>query len=172
MAQSQATQLRDIIKKEYKRCALDSVHFLKRYCIIQHPIRGKIPFNLYDFQEETLDKFLDNRFNIVLKARQIGLSTLVAGYSLWLMLFHNDQNILVIATKQDTAKNLVTKVRVMHQNLPVWLRGDCTEDNKLSLSFSNGPPMDIPKSICSYQSLAFQLAFFQKSVCKAESSHH
>jgi len=138
MAQSQATQLRDIIKKEYKRCALDSAHFLKKYCIIQHPIRGKIPFNLYDFQEETLGKFLDNRFNIVLKARQIGLSTLVAGYSLWLMLFHNDQNILVIATKQDTAKNLVTKVRVMHQNLPVWLRGNCTEDNKLSLSFFNG----------------------------------
>jgi len=138
MAQSQAMQLRDIIKSEYKKCAMDPTHFLKKYCIIQHPIRGKIPFNLYDFQEETLDRFLSNRFNIVLKARQIGLSTLVAGYGLWLMLFKNDQNILVIAIKQETAKNLVTKVRVMHQNLPVWLRGNCTEDNKLSLSFSNG----------------------------------
>ena len=41
-----------------------------------------------------------------------------AAYSLWMMLFHQDKNILVIATKQDTAKNLVTKVRVMHANLP------------------------------------------------------
>lgn len=138
MATQVSDQLRDIIKREYKACAVSPTHFLKKYCIIQHPLRGKIPFNLYDFQEDTLNDFLKHRFNIVLKARQIGLSTLVAGYSLWLMLFNTDQNILVIATKQDTAKNLVTKVRVMHQNLPVWLRGDCTEDNKLSLAFANG----------------------------------
>jgi hypothetical protein len=135
---SQTTQLRDIIKKEYKKCIVDPIYFMRKYCVIQHPLRGKIPFNLYKFQEETLNGFLDHRFSIVLKARQIGLSTLVAGYALWLMLFTNDQNVLVIATKQDTAKNLVTKVRVMHQNLPVWLRGDCIEDNKLSLAFSNG----------------------------------
>ena len=49
----------------------------------------------------------DNRYNIILKARQLGISTLSAGYSLWLMLFHNDQNVLVIATGKDTAKNLM-----------------------------------------------------------------
>lgn len=138
MTDTKHLQLREIIKKEYKECVLDPKHFLRKYCIIQHPLKGKIAFNLYDFQEDTLDSFMTNRFTVVLKARQIGLSTLVAGYSLWMMLFHNDQNILVIATKQDTAKNLVTKVRIMHQNLPVWLRGDCTEDNKLSLAFGNG----------------------------------
>jgi hypothetical protein len=62
----------------------------------------------------------------------------VAGYALWLLLFHRDKNILVIATKQETAKNLVTKVRFMHQNLPVWLRGSVVTDNKLSLQFANG----------------------------------
>ena len=51
---------------------------------------------------------------------------------------YQDKNILVIATKQDTAKNLVTKVRVMHANLPSWLKQKCTEDNKLSLRYSNG----------------------------------
>lgn len=129
---------RKIIKEQYKECALSPVHFLRKYCVIQHPVRGKINFNLYDFQEDTMNKFVSNRYSIVLKARQIGLSTLVAGYALWLMLFNTDQNILVIATKQDTAKNLVTKVRVMYQNLPVWLRTDCLEDNKLSLAFDNG----------------------------------
>lgn len=130
--------IKEIIKSEYKKCALDPAYFMRKFCVIQHPIRGKVAFNLYDFQQDTLEAFVDNRFNIVLKARQIGLSTLVGGYALWLMLFNNDQNVLVIATKQSTAKNLVTKVRVMHQNLPVWLRGDCTEDNKLNLSFANG----------------------------------
>ena len=130
--------LKEIIKQEYKKCALDPKYFLSKYSYIQHPIRGKVLFELYDYQSNVINEFEDNDYNIILKGRQIGISTLVAGYSLWMMLFHSDKNILVIATKQETAKNLVTKVRYMHANLPVWLRGNCVEDNKLSMRFANG----------------------------------
>jgi hypothetical protein len=106
--------------------------------MIQHPVRGKIPFHLYPFQEKTLTEFKDHRYNIVLKSRQTGISTLVAGFSLWKMLFNQDFNVLVIATKQEVAKNLVTKVRVMNQYLPSWLKQTTVEDNKLSLRYSNG----------------------------------
>ena len=54
------------------------------------------------------------------------------------MIFNSDYNVLVIATKQDVAKNLVTKVRVMHELLPGWLKGGSLEDNKLSLRLHNG----------------------------------
>ena len=131
-------QLKDVIKSEYIKCASDPIYFLKKYCVIQHPMKGKIPFHLYDFQEKTVSDFVQHRFNIILKARQLGISTITAGYSLWMMTFHQDKNILVIATKQDTAKNLVTKVRVMHANLPSWLKQKCVEDNKLSLRYKNG----------------------------------
>lgn len=137
MNQSQAN-LKDIIKEQFKKCAKDEQYFLSKYSYIQHPIRGRVLFDLYGYQTNTLADFENHDYNIVLKARQIGISTLVAGHALWLMLFHNDKNILVIATKQETAKNLVTKVRYMHANLPVWLRGNCVEDNKLSMRFSNG----------------------------------
>jgi hypothetical protein len=130
--------LKEIIKIEYKKCALDPVYFLTKYSYIQHPIRGRVLFDLYNYQKNTLEQFEDIDYNIVLKGRQIGISTLVAGYSLWMLLFHSDKNILVIATKQETAKNLVTKVRYMHANLPVWLRGTAIEDNKLSMRFANG----------------------------------
>ena len=60
---------------------------------------GFFSFLLWDFQRKTLQTFGDHRFNIVLKARQLGLSTLTAGYSLWMMTFQGDKNILVIATK-------------------------------------------------------------------------
>ena len=129
---------KEIIKKEYVRCANDPVYFLKKYSFIQHPIKGKIPFALYDFQEKTVEEFMQHRLSIILKARQLGISTLTAGYSLWMMTFHQDKNILVIATKQEVAKNLVTKVRVMHANLPSWLKQPCVEDNKLSLRYKNG----------------------------------
>jgi hypothetical protein len=130
--------LKDIIKHEFKKCAVDPAYFLSKYCYIQHPVRGKTLFDLYHYQKDTLGEFRDFDYNIVLKGRQIGISTLVAGYALHMMIFQNDRNILVIATKQETAKNLVTKVRYMHQNLPVWLRENETENNKLSMRFSNG----------------------------------
>ena len=130
--------LKEIVKEEYKRCAVDPVHFMRKYCIIQHPTKGKMFFNLYPFQEEALTDLKDHRYNIILKSRQLGISTLSAGYALWCMLFKSDYNVLVIATKQDVAKNLVTKVRVMHDNLPSWLKGKSVEDNKLSLRFKNG----------------------------------
>lgn len=130
--------LKEVIKAEYQKCATDPIHFMKKYCMIQHPKRGKIPFHLYPFQEKTLTEFKNHRFNIVLKSRQTGISTLVAGFSLWNMLFKEDFNVLVIATKQDVAKNLVTKVRVMNQLLPSWLKQTTLEDNKLSLKYANG----------------------------------
>lgn len=130
--------LKEIIKIEYTKCAKDPIYFMKKYCMIQHPTRGKIQFNLYPFQEDTLTHFNSNRYNIVLKSRQTGISTLVAGYSLWKMTFNEDFDVLVIATKQDVAKNLVTKVRVMNQHLPSWLRQASEEDNKLSLRYRNG----------------------------------
>ena len=131
-------RLKKVIREEYLKSAQNPVYFLKKYCVIQHPLRGKIPFHLYPFQEKSIQEFEQNDYNVVLKARQLGISTLVAGYSLWMMTFHQDKNILVIATKQDTAKNLVTKVRVMHANLPSWLKNMCVEDNKLSLRYKNG----------------------------------
>jgi len=141
--------LKQAIQREYLKCASDPVHFMRKYCTIQHPTKGKVKFDLYPFQEKCLTEFKDNRYNIILKARQLGISTLSAGYSLWLMLFHNDKNILVIATGKETAKNLVTKVRVMYEGLPQWLKTGTEEINKLSLRFKNGSQI---KAIASNES--------------------
>ena len=130
--------LKQVIQQQYLKCAADPVFFMRQYCYIQHPKRGKIKFNLYDFQDDVLTELRDNRYNVILKSRQLGISTLSAGFALWSMLFKEDFNVLVIATTQEVAKNLVTKVRVMHDNLPTWLKGTIEADNKLSLKFKNG----------------------------------
>ncbi len=130
--------IKDIIREEYKKCATNPAYFMKKYCYIQHPTKGKIPFHLYPYQEDAIEKFVSHDRNIILKSRQLGISTLIAGYSLWMILFHNDKNILVVAIDQTTSKNLVTKVRVMFENLPSWLKLRSAEDNKLSLRLVNG----------------------------------
>ncbi len=86
--------LREIIKQEYKKCIEDPIYFMKKYVKIQHPIRGTVGFELYPFQEEALQNFVDNQLNIVLKSRQMGISTLTAAYSLWLMTFQTASALL------------------------------------------------------------------------------
>ena len=135
---NQQEQIKKVITQEYVKCAKDPVYFMKKYCYIQHPTRGRILFNLYPFQEKVLHLYKDNQYAITLKSRQLGISTLVAGYSLWLMTFQKDKNILTLATTQATARNLVTKVQFMYDQLPKWLKMKAVEKNKLSLRLKNG----------------------------------
>ena len=140
------SDLKKVIRQEYLRCAKDPVHFMRKYCYIQHPQRGRIQFNLYPFQEKVLTLFQNNDYSAILKSRQLGISTLAAGYSLWLMTFHKDRNVLALATTQATARNLVTKVQFMWENLPSWLKVDSAENNKLSLRLINGSKIQAKSS--------------------------
>jgi len=130
--------IKQIVAQEYVKCAKDPAYFMKKYCYIQHPTRGRILFNLYPFQEGVLHLFRDEKMLITLKSRQLGISTLASAYALWLMIFHKDKNVLALAITQATARNLVTKTIFMYENLPKWLQLPFTEKNKLSLRLKNG----------------------------------
>ena len=130
--------IKSIIKQEFVKSAGDPVYFMKKYCWIQHPTRGRTQFNLYPLQEKVLGLLNKHDKSVILKSRQLGISTLSAGIALHMMLFQKDKNILVIATKQETAKNLVTKVRFMYDQLPSWLKLPTMENNRLSLRLKNG----------------------------------
>ena len=127
------------ILKEILQSGKDPVYFIDNYARIAHPLEGLIPFKLYDFQKELLTDFNDHRFNVILKARQLGISTTTAAYIAWMMLFHRNKNILVIATKFQTAGNLVKKVKHIIKNLPPWMQiANITIDNRASFVLSNG----------------------------------
>jgi hypothetical protein len=124
--------------QEIVRCGKDPVYFMKNYVKIQHTVRGLIPFETYDFQDECVSSFEKNRFNIVLKSRQLGLSTVTAAYAVWFAIFKKDKNILVIATKLSTAMNFIKKVKIMLDGLPKWLLLTKFEPTKQSITFANG----------------------------------
>ena len=100
---------------------------------------GLCCLTLFDYQDILLQDFNDYRFNIINKGRQLGISTITAGYIVWMMLFHRDKTILVMATKFETAGNLVRKVKNIMKNLPDWIRiANITTDNRTSFELSNG----------------------------------
>jgi len=138
MSDKSLVSYQDIIKQEYKKCAESPVYFMRHYVKIQHVKRGTILFDLYPFQVETLQAFNDFLNNIILKSRQMGISTLVASYALWLMIFNKDQNILIISLKQEDAIDVLAKATFANEHLPTWLKVPTLENNKKSVKFANG----------------------------------
>tara|TARA_R110000824_G_scaffold16596_5_gene68700 strand:- start:3508 stop:5085 length:1578 start_codon:yes stop_codon:yes gene_type:complete len=125
--------------KEIVTCGKDPSYFINNYAKISHPLKGLISFKTYSFQDDLLHHYNDHRFNVILKARQLGISTITAAYIVWLMLFYRDKNVLVIATKFQTAANLVKKVKSIMLNLPPWLRiSKIKIDNRTSFILTNG----------------------------------
>jgi hypothetical protein len=127
------------IVKEVVKSGKKPVYFINTYCKIPHPGKGLIPFKTFDFQADLVDDLALHRFIVVLKARQLGISTITAAYVAWLVLFHRDKNVLIVATKLQTAANLVKKVKTILKNLPPWLKiADFNVDNKNSIELTNG----------------------------------
>jgi len=125
--------------KEIVKCGKDPVYFINRYLKIQHPTRGLIQFDTYPFQDECINDFNEHRFNIILKSRQLGISTISAAYAVWLGCFYRDKSILIIATKLAVAQNFIKKVKVAIRSMPKWLLvPEIVSNNKQTIEFSNG----------------------------------
>ena len=128
---------------EIMKCGEEPMYFIKKYLYIQHPTKGRLPFELYKFQEQCIDDFLNYRFNIVVKGRQLGLSTTTSAYCLWMALFRRDAEILIMATKLEVGKAMIQKIRTAFKMLPAWMLNmlDLTEPEAESvkyIKFNNG----------------------------------
>ncbi len=125
--------------KEIVHCGKDPVYFINKYVKIQHPTKGLVNFDTYEFQDDCLADFVNHRFNIILKSRQLGISTLSACYAVWLACFYRDKNILVIATKLAVAQNFIRKVKTAIRSMPPWLcLPEIISSNKQGVEFNNG----------------------------------
>ena len=126
-----------IALREIAQCALDPVYFLNRYGRVKHPTKGYVKLQLYPFQEETIRDYQNNRFSVVLKSRQMGLSTITAGYVVWLIAFHRGKDVVVVANKKEAAHNFISKIRTILENCPQWLVPSDTTDNRGSVELIN-----------------------------------
>lgn len=122
---------------EYKKCLDSPQYFAKKYCKVIHLDKGLIPFNLYPYQEEMFESFNQNRFNIVLACRQSGKSIAVVAYLLWYVLFKGEQTVGILANKEAIAREMLSRITLMLENLPFFLQPGCTALNKKSIGFSN-----------------------------------
>ena len=108
--------------QEFVKCKADPVYFCKNYIKIVSLDEGLVPFNLYDFQEEMINSFHDNRFNIAKLPRQTGKSTTVVSYLLHYIIFNDNVNIGILANKASTSRELLSRLQLAYENLPRWMQ--------------------------------------------------
>lgn len=132
--------------REIKKCALDPIYFIRNYVYINTKDNGMQLFDLYDFQEAALKRFLKYRFNINKWSRQVGKSTVVRGFILWWGIFHKDQLIAMIGNKLSLAKEQMQQLRDSYSRLPVWLQPGVKLWNKTSIQFSNNSRIIVSSS--------------------------
>lgn len=123
--------------KEYVKCSKDPVYFCKKYLKVISLDEGLVPFDLYPYQEDMFRHFNEHRFSIVLACRQSGKSISCVGYLLWYACFHPEKTIAILANKGATAREMLSRVTLMLENLPFFLQPGCKALNKGSLEFSN-----------------------------------
>ena len=129
-------QIREII-----RCA-DPVtgpqYFLENYFYIQHPTKGRLLYQPFDYQRRLIEVYHNNRYSISLMPRQTGKSTTAAGYLLWYAMFVPDSTILVAAHKYTGSQEIMQRIRYGYESVPNFIRAGVTSYNKGSIDFDNG----------------------------------
>lgn len=127
--------------------------FFATFCYVVNPVLGMVQFNLYPYQRSVLYQFLKNRFNIILKFRQAGLTELIAMYCLWLVMYHPNKKVNIISIKDTVAKKVLKKIKFMYKNLPWYLQTPITNGrtgeygSASTMEFSNGSIIEsIPTS--------------------------
>jgi Terminase large subunit, T4likevirus-type, N-terminal/Terminase RNaseH-like domain len=123
---------------EIVKAATDPVYFISEYMWIQHPTKGRVKFELYDYQVDLINCYHQNRYSINMLGRQMGKSTCAAGYLLWYAMFVPDSTILIAAHKYTGSQEIMQRVRFMYENLPEWIKAGATSYNKGSIDFDNG----------------------------------
>ena len=123
---------------EFVKCEENPIHFIRNYMKIVAVDEGLRDFDLWDFQEDMVRKFVDNRFVICKMPRQTGKSTTIIAYLLHYILFNPDVRVGILANKGSTARELLSRLQLAYEHLPPWLQQGVVEWNKGNIELENG----------------------------------
>ena len=124
--------------QEYVKCRDNPIYFIKNYMTIVNIDRGLMKFELWPFQEELIRGLEKHRFCIVKCPRQSGKSQTSLAYMLHYILFNDQKNVAILANKGATARELLGRLQMAYEKLPMFLQQGVSEWNKGSVFLENG----------------------------------
>lgn len=131
------TQQQKDLAKEYDKARKSFEHFVNTYCQIQdRKSKSAIPFKLWPGQNSVLPLINESTYLFVLKARQLGLTWLIAAYTLWRGIFNFHELIIIISAKEDLAVEFLDRVKFMFDLLPIWMKPMVNKRTTTELTFA------------------------------------
>ena len=149
--------------QEYLKCKEDPVYFARNYIKIISLDEGIVPFKMWDFQEELIESFHEHRFNIAKLPRQTGKSTTCVSYLLHYILFNDNVNVGILANKLSTARDLLSRLQLAYEQLPLWIQQGIVVYNKGSMELENGSKiLAASTSASAVRGMSFNIIFLDE----------
>ena len=114
------------------------MYFMENFLQIQHPTKGSINFEPFEFQRRLVKNYHKNRFSINMLPRQTGKTTCASGYLLWYACFVPDSQILIAAHKYTGAQDIMNRFRYAYESVPDYIRPGIYSYNRNTIEFDNG----------------------------------
>lgn len=124
--------------QEFLKCKDDPIYFIKKYVKIINVEKGLCEFLLYPYQEQYIKNLQTYRSNVSCWPRQSGKSTTTVAYFLWTICFDVEKIIGIFANKQATSVELLGRLKLAYEHLPVWLKSGIVIWNKTAIELDNG----------------------------------
>lgn len=128
---------------EIKKSQTNILHFAERYFYIINLDRGREKIKLYPIQKKLLKSMKEyNRFAACC-SRQSGKTTMLTIFALHYTIFNNDKTVLIVANKEGSAQEVMDRIRLAYEQLPIWLKPGVKTWQKTSIEFLNGSKIRI-----------------------------
>lgn len=126
--------------REYAKCFHSIQYFADNFAKIVTDYKDKriATIELRDYQKEVLQMYEKNRFSLIFKSRQVGLTVVLCILLLHMMLFQDNKRILIVANKGETAKEILRKLKDIYKLLPFYLKQGVLAWNEKLVVFENG----------------------------------
>jgi len=125
------------------QCRNSFIRFLDFVYLFDPAKKSVIPMEKWPHLMEVADVLLSHRLIVILKARQIGISWLLAAYALWQAMFHEQAVILMLSLGEREAGKLLGKCKFIYSHLPEELKFPTTVNSATVLGFMNGSEIDV-----------------------------
>lgn len=117
--------------EEYIRCKNDFDYFCRRYIYLELA-GGDELFSPYKKQSVLIEKIEEYHYVLVLKSRQVGISTTIQAYTAYLLNFFSNTTVGIISKDGRESTDFARSIRGMIEKLPSWLR---PKNGKMGESF-------------------------------------
>lgn len=131
--------------EELAKIALSFPYFCAKYVKIRTAASTEDEgFYLHPYQVLCADAFMNKKYVISVKPRQMGLSTLLQAFLLWECITQGNREIAVVTIKHTVAKNFLWRIKNMYAQLPNFIRTRVRNGNTrdigsaTEIKFSNG----------------------------------